>query len=463
MKTVEQKELNEHKKIKESEKTSIREGSFFGVMEGFGVRYITPYALALGATNLIVGLISTLPGFLGNLTQLYTTQLIKKKSRKSLVFFAILMQALLWIPLIFVGVLYYFYPAIREYLPWMLLTIYSLLIIFGSSAGPAWNSWMKDLIVKNSGKYFGIRNMIVNMVTIISMLIAGFILTFFTNGKVLIGFFIIFFIAFLGRFISSLLILKQYEPRFTYDDASYFTFRQFIKGMLYNNFGRFVFLVSAMSFATFLAGPFITVYILEDLKLTYFQFTIISVSSVLSAILFLPLWGNFADKFGNIKVIKITSLFISLIPLLWFFSIYLNMLPFLAFFSFLIFIELFAGLVWAGFNLSASMFIYDAVTKQKMMFCIAYFNIINSLGAFFGAVLGGYLSSNYPHFFGVKAVIILFIASFILNLLFSLFIQRGVREVREVKKFKLDEFIKNIEKRFLGMLSGYKSMRVENF
>ena len=64
MKTVEQKELNEHKKIKESEKTSIREGSFFGVMEGFGVRYITPYALALGATNLIVGLISTLPGFL---------------------------------------------------------------------------------------------------------------------------------------------------------------------------------------------------------------------------------------------------------------------------------------------------------------------------------------------------------------------------------------------------------------
>src|SRR3989338_7470990 len=443
MKTVEQKELNEHKKIKESEKTSIREGSFFGVMEGFGVRYITPYALALGATNLIVGLISTLPGFLGNLTQLYTTQLIKKKSRKSLVFFAILMQALLWIPLIFVGVLYYFYPAIREYLPWMLLTIYSLLIIFGSSAGPAWNSWMKDLIVKNSGKYFGTRNRIVNLAIVISMAFAGLILSYFTKS-LLIGFFIIFFIAFLARLISSFLLLKQYEPPFTYKDNSYFSFKQFLQKMSSNNFGRFVILVSLISFATSIAGPFFAVYMLRDLGFSYIQFTIVSTGAIISMIIFLPRWGVFADSFGNVKVLKLTSLFITIIPLLWFFTIFLKGLPLISIVVYLFCLELFSGFMWAGFNLSASNFIYDAVTREKMAFCVAYFNIINSFGAFIGAILGGFLVSHDFTISGINGIAILFILSFIIRFFIMVFIQTTLKEVREVKDFNLRDYLKNI-------------------
>ena len=50
---------------------------------------------------------------------------------------------------------------------------------------------MKDLVLKNSGQYFGIRNRILNITTVVSMFIAGLILTFFTDGLTLIGFFII--------------------------------------------------------------------------------------------------------------------------------------------------------------------------------------------------------------------------------------------------------------------------------
>ena len=47
-----QKEEEFKKKARE---ISIKEGSANGISEGFGSRYITPYALALGANNIYIG------------------------------------------------------------------------------------------------------------------------------------------------------------------------------------------------------------------------------------------------------------------------------------------------------------------------------------------------------------------------------------------------------------------------
>ncbi len=429
--------------IKKAEKISIIEGSFYGVMDGFGLRYITPYALFLGASHYLIALLSTLPQFLGNVSQLYGIQLIKDNSRKKIAFHAVLTQSLFWLPIIILGIIYFFFEETRIVIPWLLLIVYSLLIISGSIGSPAWNSWMKDLVLKNSGQYFGIRNRILNITTVVSMFIAGLILTFFTDGLTLIGFFIIFVIAGIGRYISANLFLKQYEPKFTYNNNAYFSFYEFVKKMLYNNFGRFVLLISLISFATAIAGPFFTVYMLEDLSLSYLQFTIVSTGAVISMILFLPSWGKFADKFGNIKVIKINSFFITIIPLFWLFTLFMKQFSTNSIVFYLIFVELFAGFSWAGFNLSAGNFIYDAVTREKMAFCVAYFNIINAGGAFIGALLGGFLSSKDIYFFGVKGLVTLFIISFLLRAIVTLFIQTSIHEVRKVKDFQLTNHLNN--------------------
>ena len=395
------------------------------------------------ATNFLIALLNTLPNFLGTLNQLTTLKLIKKKPRKTIAFYSVLFQSLLWIPLILLGIWYIFAEKNKEIVPILLLVFYSLLLIIGARAGPAWNSWMKDLIVKNSGKYFGTRNRIVNLAIVISMAFAGLILSYFTKS-LLIGFFIIFFIAFLARLISSFLLLKQYEPPFTYKDNSYFSFKQFLQKMSSNNFGRFVILVSLISFATSIAGPFFAVYMLRDLGFSYIQFTIVSTGAIISMIIFLPRWGVFADSFGNVKVLKLTSLFITIIPLLWFFTIFLKGLPLISIVVYLFCLELFSGFMWAGFNLSASNFIYDAVTREKMAFCVAYFNIINSFGAFIGAILGGFLVSHDFTISGINGIAILFILSFIIRFFIMVFIQTTLKEVREVKDFNLRDYLKNI-------------------
>src|SRR4030042_5515507 len=192
----------EKKKIKESAKLSVKEGSFAGVMSGFGDNYITPYALALGATNIIIALISTMPGLIGNLNKLYALDLMKKKSRKQIVFLSILGQSLGWIPIIITGILYLYFEQLRVFVPFILLFAYGFMIISGATCTPAWNSWMKDLIRSHNGSYFGSRNRIINIVTIFSMFFASLILNLFSDDKVLFGFFIIFFIAMIGRLIS---------------------------------------------------------------------------------------------------------------------------------------------------------------------------------------------------------------------------------------------------------------------
>jgi len=69
-------ELNEAELKEKTKKMSIREGIASSVMDGSGGRYITPYALAIGASNAQIGLLTSIPSLLGNLSQLFTAKAI---------------------------------------------------------------------------------------------------------------------------------------------------------------------------------------------------------------------------------------------------------------------------------------------------------------------------------------------------------------------------------------------------
>lgn len=423
---------------------SIREGSAYSVSDGFGLRNIIPYALALGASPFHIGFLSSLPSLLGNLSQLYSLKLLKRFTRKKIAFFGALLQALMWLFVIGIGILYFFFGINSNITPVFLIFIYTLLILFGAFYGPAWNSWMKDIIPKNPGAYFGKRSRLCGFIALVSMLIAGFTLDYFKQTKLFIGFILIFGVAFVFRMISSLLFLKKYEPEIKYEEAYYFNFLQFIKSMSKNNFGKFVIFVSLMTFATAISSPFFAVYMLRDLQFSYVIFTIMVVTSSLISLLLMPLWGRFGDKYGNIKLIRICGFLISFIPLLWLvIPLFLKHSSFLVI-PYLILVHIFIGFSWSGFELSSLNFIYDAVTRQRMALCIAYFNILNGVGVFFGAVLGGFISSMSFSFFGLTSLLFVFLLSGVLRIaIFSVSMQ-NIKEVKEVKKFSLRDMEEKI-------------------
>ncbi len=412
----------EHLK-KRALKISITEGSAAAIADGAGGSYITPFALALKASNFNIGLLSSLSGLLSPIAQFYGSGLMEKYSRKRITMTFALFQAFMWLP---IGALAYLLwkGLLVDYLPYALIVLYTILAIFGGVAHPPWFSWMGDLVdEKERGRYFGRRNSITGAVGLITFLIAGYFLDLFeTKGFVLLGFAILFALSFTAKMVSYLLLDKQYCPKFKLDKGYYFSIWQFLKR--YDNFGKFAVFQFAFNFAVMIASPFFTVYLLKDLGFNYLTFTIVSVSSSVFYLFFTPLAGKFSDKYGNRELLYVGSFMFVLTPILIIFfktPLLIIFIPYLA-----------SGLSNAAFTIATNNFTYDAVSEQHRGLCVAYTNILAGVGVFFGSLLGGLLASLNLGFSSV--LIPVFIVSAFFRLLMVLIFVPQIKEVREVKR-----------------------------
>jgi MFS family permease len=173
-----------------------------------------------------------------------------------------------------------------------------------------------------------------------------------------------------------------------------------------------------------MAAPFFSVYMLQELRFNYFIYTMINITVAISVYFLMSRWGRHADRVGNIKVLKICAPIISTLPLYWIFCQH----P-----AYLVLVQVLSGFAWAGFHLSASNFIYDAVSPSKRTRCIAYFNVLNGMGICLGALVGGYLVNHLPPLWGSQ-FFALFVFSSILRMPVALLFPRILKEVRSVEK-----------------------------
>ena len=428
-------------------KRSIVEGSFATVSGSFGNSYIVPFAVAANASNPQIAWLQSFPGLLGPMSQWLSSRLIEKNSRKKIVLFAVLVEGLLWLPLIILSLLLY-KGILTGIIPFLIIVFFSVYTIFSAMSGPAWFSWMGDIInEKDRGKYFAKRNIITSIVAIITTLMSGFLLDYFkANNELFLGFAIFFFIAMTFRLSSRELFKKQYEPKIKLEKEYYFSFLEFIKKMRSNNFGRFTIFRTTLSLTVQIAAPFFAVYMLRDLGFSYLTFTIVILSPTIFGLLVAPLWGRFSDKYGNYQVMKITSIGVGIIPLLWLFTRTPAQIIFGP--------QLISGIAWTGFNLAASNFIYDTVTPQRRGLCVAYYNLLNGFGIFIGASLGAIIAKYGTDFTTMNILLVIFFISGTTRLLLDQILVRKFHEVRKVKKFSKRQSLRQvIHKTFTGLVS----------
>jgi len=440
LKTISDKvEIKLEKKREKSRRISIIEGSAYAISEGFGINYVTPYAVEMKANNTEIGLLSSLPLLAGNLAQLFTIKEMWVYNRKKIVFIGVLIQAILWLAMIAIGTLYFCFGLHYQSTPTLLVIVYTLLIVFGTATVPAWTSWMKDLVPDHkAGSYFGYRNKVAGLVAMIGLLAGGFILDYFKQTYVFIGFIILFSLAFIGRAISAYLFTKQYEPEFTPDKEFYFTFWQFLKKMPYSNFGKFVLFYSLFSFAVAIASPFFAVYMLKDLGFSYIWYMIVILSETIVRLLFMSVWGKLCDKYGEIAIIKFCSKVIPFIPFLWFFSIFIFIYIPILILPYLILLQIISGIVWSGFDLASSIFIFDAVSREKMALCLAYQRVISNILVFVGSLFGGLLATFSFKIGFINAILIVFMVSAIARFTIAYFMLPKLNDVRkDIAEFKV--------------------------
>ncbi len=428
------------KKKESAKKISIVEGSMYSVMDGFGLRYIAPFALALGANNAQIAFLSSAPSLFGNVSQLYAHKALSKFSRSTLCFIGSLLQALFFLLIIGVGILYFYGGLSSFWSSTLLVVVYVFLVMFGSFLSPIWSSWMQDVVEKHHlGQYFGLRTRVVSLVLLFCMLAAGFLLDYFKHTHLFLIFALIFFLAMLGRLTSALLFKWQYEPKLKLEQKKYFSFWSFLKNLTKTNFGKFVLAYSLIILATNIASPFFVVYEFKQLSFTYIQYVVLTMVFVLSGVLFVPAWGKFSDRYGNLRTLKICAYLIPLVALFWFLS-------FLVFrhspswvFYYLFIIEGMSGFAWAGFNLATNNFIYDSLDRQQSMLGFAYLGLLAGIGVFIGASLGGLIASFDFIVLSLTPILVVFFISFIARFIAAFVFLHRVKEVRCCASFGLKE------------------------
>ncbi len=420
------KQVKEKREKKKTMNLAVKEGSFSSIMNSLGNSYIIPYALALNATNFQIGLLKSFHGLLPPVTQLFSSKLMKKFSRKKIILINISLQALMFLPIILLSLLF-FNNLFTTHLPYILIVFYTLFAIFGAIALPAWFSLMGDVVPDNRrGYYFGKREKIAGTIGLIATLASAFLLDYFkTKGMALMGFSMLFLTASIARFVCVFYTKKYYEPKFKYkkDKSSFFKFI-----LNKSNFTKFSLFSSIMYLSVMIASPFFSVYMLKELDFSYTVFMIINMSSVFSAIFTAPLWGKFSDKYGRKESLILSSIFISIMPILWFFS---SSPPYL------ILPMLIVGVGWSGFNLASFSFMYDNLTPEKRSKGIAHYNILIGIGVFIGSALGGLILNEIPSFLpSINSFLTIFFISSLLRALTSMIFLPQIKEVRKVRKFK---------------------------
>lgn len=383
---------------------------------------MVPFGLLLGATNQQIGWLVAIPNLISALAQAWSVSVVHHiGSRLRLLTRGVFAQAILLTPIGFLP----FLPIEKKILA--LTVFFSVFKMITGLLGPAWGSLVSEYLPPHRrGDYFGWRSRLLSITTLVTLAFWGVFLYAWKKWvSTEAGFLLMFSTAAIARFVSFYYIGRMTDLPYRKTKESEFTLWMFVRRFRESNFVKFVFYVSGITFTTHIASPYFSVHMLRDLKFDYLSFMAISLASTIAGLIAVPIWGRHADHVGNARILKTTGTFATIIPLFWLFLH--HVVP-------LFFVEAFAGVMWGGFNLCAVNYIYDAVSPEKRVRCLGYFNLINGSAIFAGAALGGWMSSRVPPIFGFSLLSVFLISS-ISRLVIHLLLSDTFQEVRpEVKK-----------------------------
>lgn len=431
------KKSRKNNPVDESLDHSTRDGVAYSVMTGMGESYFSAFALFLRCNIAQIGVLASLPPLLGSLAQLASAWLGRRTGwRKSIILFGATVQGLMMLPFLMLPLLF------PEY-AFAALLCCSVLYHLGSNfVVPQWTNLMGDLVpARRRGRYFGTRTSWATMSGFISLVIAGYILHIFdASGTTQIGFVIIFLIAALARGVSLYHLAAMHDPPETRTVSQALHISSFFRQMRHTPAVRFSLFFATMQFSVSIAAPFFIVFMLRDLNFSYLEFMINHAMSVLVQFLTLRRWGRISDRIGNRFILGVCGLMIPLLPAFW--------LPSQNFW-YLLAVQAFAGVVWAGYSLSASNFMYELVQPAQRPTYLAMHNVLTSIALFLGATLGGYLATHLPsqfrlfgHEFNIVSPLIgVFVISSLARLAVALYLLPKVREVRDIAPVNVGNLI----------------------
>ncbi len=350
----------------------------YSLMVGIGETYLPAFVLALGMGDIAAGWITTLPLMLGSLLQLVTPWAVERlgSSRKWVVICA-RMQAgslLLLLPLALLG---------SGRLSWLVFPVATLYWAAGLAAGPAWNTWIENVIpCQIRPRFFAARSRICQGCSLGGFLLGGLMLQ---SGRgtapAVLVFGGLFVVAALARWVSARCLAAQSEGRGLVAAAHHVPADKPSAGETADQGStRLVLYLLAMQSAVYIASPFFTPFMLSKLQFSYLDYTLILSLAFVGKMLALPLWGKLAQRCGAWRLLWIGGMGIAPLSSLWLLS---QARPYLAG------IQVLSGVMWAAHELAMLLLFVEAIPRQRRMQMLTLYNLGNATAMVCGGAVGG--------------------------------------------------------------------------
>lgn len=362
--------------------------AFIGILNGTVGTYLGVFAIRLGASNTLIGLISSLPALITVLLMYPSSQLVnlwedKIEINKWSLFFT----RIFYLPLVFVP--YFPQPAL------LILIIVTLLAIPATAGNIAFNVMFIELIPSSlRATVLSNRNMLLMFVQILTSTLVGYLLD---KTRFPVNFQIVMFIGFVASMISLYLmtllrpvkkISVEKKPTVNWNSIFLSIGRQFrdILEIFANDklFRDFQLATFVFYLGLYIPMPLFNIRMVRELHFSNFLVGLTSTSSGLVMALSYLFWNKQGKKLGIRNALFWSNLGIALYPVI--FSLFRSPYEIIA-------ISGVSGFFSAGLNIFMYMALISFLPADKKAEYIAINGVISNISLSIGPIVGTQLSN----------------------------------------------------------------------
>jgi hypothetical protein len=375
--------------LRRSLNAAVAEGAFaevFGACATGAV--ITGWALYLGASAALIGLLGALP--LGaQVASLPAAWFTGSHSRKAVALWAVGISRMTFLPLLALPTLDVA-PTTKLHLFLAIVAISTIAAVIGNTA---WAAWMGDLVPERlRGRFFGRRTIFLSIAGTLTSIGAAILLDRLAplgwTGAALSG---LTAGACLAGVASVFLMLRQHEPPAAAEPG--IPAWPALRLALHDRRARpFLGYLLAWNAAVGISASFFAYHMLTNLKTGFLVVAAHGVGVAVVRIVSARFWGHAVDRIGAGPVLIFCSFGIAAVPLTWFFVTPERLWP--------IAVDAgFAAFLWAGHGIAAFDLTIGLAPRASRPIYLAAFATAGGLGFGAASIVAGQLAALIPlHF-----------------------------------------------------------------
>jgi MFS family permease len=365
----------------------IRNGVGIQVMETLAVgAFLTAYAVELGASNFLIGLLAALPhlsqlaqipamltvDWVGSPQKVYTWSGIVSRP----MFLVIAATVLIPDPAIALSII---------------VVAFAIRYMAGAFLSCAWNSWMRELVPESvMGRVFSERQKtMVGIGVVVSLVTAGFIDLWDTFVPLpdSWAYGIVYVLAFCGGMYAVVTSRRIDDVALRNPASAEPIFTRLRQPFRDSNYRSLLGFLASWNFAINLAAPFFTVNMLRRMELNLIVVIGLATLSQLTGYYTVTHWGAVADRFNNKTVLRVCAPLFILCIFLWTFTT--NPDVYILTFPLLIFIHAATGMANAGVTLASGNITLKLAPRGNATAYLATASMVNAIAAGTATMVGG--------------------------------------------------------------------------